>query len=241
MSKIVPSLVIRAHDPARARRTWLLLALAWLGTALVVAAVASALTARSGGGDVREKLGASERDSDALKARVAVFERSEQVAKAALSDLQQSLRERDEEIDALRADLAFYGRLVGGTQREGLAVHLLSIKPVKDSKAWNFIATLTQNFKRGQEVKGRLTLSVEGVRDGKLTTIDWAALSQGESNAGIEYRFKYFQQVGGTIMLPPGFAPNRVSVRADGESGRVDQEFTWADAVKGEESDDVRK
>ena len=40
-------------------------------------------------------------------------------------------------------------------------------------------------------------------------------------------------------MLPAGFAANRVVVRADGDSGRVEQEFSWKDAVKGEESDNV--
>jgi len=174
-------------------------------------------------------------------ARVAVLERSEQVAKAALADVQQTMRERDEEIDALRADLAFYGRLVGGARREGLAVHMLTLKAVKDSQAWNFVVTLTQNFKRGQDVKGRVTVSVEGVQAGKLTTLDWAALSQGQNNAGIEYGFKYFQQVSGTIMLPPGFAANRVIVHAEGDGGRADQEFAWKDAVKGEEADDVRQ
>ena len=56
-----------------------------------------------------------------------MLERSEQVAKAAVGDLQQTLRDREEEIESLRSDLAFYGRLVGGGKREGLAVHVLKV------------------------------------------------------------------------------------------------------------------
>jgi hypothetical protein len=63
-------------------------------------------------------------------------------------------------------------------------------------------------------------------------------LSQGQTS-GVEYGFKYFQQVSGTIILPVGFAANRVIVRAEGEGGRVEQEFPWKDAIKGEESDNV--
>jgi len=241
MPKIAPPLVIRQHDPARERRAWLLLALAWLASLLMAAAIATALVSAVPGGNAKKQLAAAEEEKQALMSRIAVLERSEQVAKAALADLQQTMRERDEEIDALRADLAFYGRLVGGARREGLAVHMLTLKPVKDSQAWNFVVTLTQNFKRGQDVKGHVTVSVEGVQAGKLTTLDWAALSQGQNSAGIEYGFKYFQQVSGTIMLPPGFAANRVIVHADGDGGRADQEFAWKDAVKGEEGDDVRQ
>lgn len=241
MAKSRPFLVIRSHDPVRARRGWMLLLLGWIGSSLLVAAVASGVMSGSSAPNTGVLLVAAEKDNESLKTRVAVLDRSEQVAKAALDDVQRTLRERDEEIAALRADLAFYGRLVGGAKREGLAVHVLSMKPVADSRAWNFSATLTQNFKRGQDIKGRLTLAVEGIQDGKLGTLDWNSLNQSQNDAGIEYGFKYFQQVGGTIMLPPGFSPNRVIVRADGDGARVEQEFTWTDAVKGEESGDVRQ
>jgi hypothetical protein len=241
MSSPIPSLEIRQHDPAQRRRVLLLIGVAWLGSLLIVAAVVAMLVMHAPDNENAARLAQTAREADALKARISVLERSEQVAKAALVDVQQSLRERDEEIDGLRADLAFYGRLVGGAKGEGMAVHALRVKQVKDSQAWNFTATLTQNFKRGQDTKGRLTLSVEGVAAGKLTTLDWSALSQGQDASGIEYSFKYFQQVSGTIMFPGDFTANRVIVRADGDGGRVDQEFSWKDAIKGEESDDVRQ
>jgi hypothetical protein len=237
----VPSLVIRSHDPAQRQRTWLLLGLVWLGSLLIVATVVATVVARtSRSGSAAQRAGVDQQ-ADALKARIAVLERSDQIARAGIVDVQKTLRERDEEVDSLRADLAFYGRLVGGSKREGLAVHALQMMPVKGSRAWNFRVTLTQNFKRGEDVKGRLTMSVEGVGDGKLKTLDWSVLSQDANGAGFEYNFKYFQQVSGTIMLPTGFAANRVIVRADSDSGRVEQEFSWKDAIKGEESDDVRQ
>ena len=84
-------------------------------------------------------------------------------------------------------------------------------------------------------------MGVAGVEGEKSTTLDWSALAQGQDKSGMAYSFKYFQQVSGTIMLPEGFTANRVIVRADGEGGRVEQEFSWKDAIKGEESDDVRQ
>jgi hypothetical protein len=235
----LPSLVIRRHDPAQQRRARLLVLAMWLGSLLIVAGLVASLVSRAPGPDHTAELAVALKEIEALKTRVAMLTRSEQVAKAALGDVQQTLRDREEEVDGLRADLAFYGRLVGGGKREGLAVHALQVATVKNSRAWNFTATLTQNFKRGEQIKGRLTLSVEGVAEGKLKTLDWSGLSQGQESSGIEYSFKYFQQVGGTIMLPAGFAANRVIVRAEGDGGRVEQEFSWKDAIKGEESENV--
>ena len=241
MPRNPPSLVVRPHDPARERRGHLLAGAIWLVSLVVVAAVTTAIISYGFESATHTRSAAADKDTETLKQRVATLERSEQVAKAAVSDLQQTVRDREEEIESLRSDLAFYGRLVGGGKREGLAVHVLKVSRVANSQAWNFVATLTQNFKRGQDTKGNLTLAVEGVLGGKLTTLDWAALTQGQDPSGIAYGFKYFQQVNGTIMLPAGFQANRVRIRVEGDAGRVEQDFAWNDAVKGEEgSDDVR-
>jgi hypothetical protein len=241
MPRILPSLVVRSHDPARERRGQLMAGAIWIVSLVVVAAATTAIVSYGFESATRSRSTAADKDTEALKTRIAVLERSEQVAKAAVSDLQQSLRDREEEIESLRSDLAFYGRLVGGGKREGLAVHVLKVSRVANSQAWNFVVTLTQNFKRGQDTKGHLMLAVEGVQNGKLSTLDWAALTQGQDPSGIEYGFKYFQQVNGTIMLPGGFQANRVRVRADGDAGHVEQDFAWGDATKGEEGDDVRQ
>jgi len=241
MPRILPSLVVRSHDPARQLRGQLLAAAIWLVSLVVVAAVTAAVVSYGFESDGRAQSTNADKETEALKTRIAVLERSEQVAKAAVGDVQQTLREREEEIESLRSDLAFYGRLVGGGKREGLAVHVLKLHHMPDSQAWNFVATLTQNFKRGQDTRGHVTLAIEGVQNGKLATLDWAALTQGQDPSGIEYGFKYFQQVNGTIMLPAGFQANRIRVRAEGEGGRVEQDFAWGDATKGEEGDDVRQ
>jgi hypothetical protein len=241
MPRIPPSLVIRSHNPARLKRfAWVLLAV-WLASLALVAVLAVEWSKHRL--DLR---GAAGRDAvaeqvEAAKTRIAMLERSEQVAKAAVEEMQATLKERDEEIESLRSDLAFYGRLVGGSERQGLAVPQLRLEPVVGSHAWNFTATITQNFKRDAEMRGRLSLAVEGVTGGKLQVLDWDALQQRDDAPRVDYAFKYFQRVSGTIMLPPDFEPNRVRVHLDGNGARVEQEFAWEDAIKREETTDVRQ
>ena len=235
----VPDFVVRARNPSRELRMRLLVAAAWLASLVIVGVIVVRCVPRETGRAANTAALDAERKNNAeLETRIAMLSRSEQVAKAALGDLQNSLRDRDEEIDSLRADLAFYGRLLGG-KREGLAVHALRVTQVPGSHAWNFIATLTQNFKRGDETNGHLSLAVEGVAGGKLETIDWKELAQGGNVSGIAYAFKYFEHVRGTMMLPDGFMPNRVVVHAEGDGAHAEQSFAWADAVKGQESENV--
>ncbi|GAA3925187.1 DUF6776 family protein [Luteimonas lutimaris] len=169
---------------------------------------------------------------EALEQQVATLRRSDQISRDANRDLQGTLAERDEEIAGLRADVAFYERFVGATgQRRGLTVHQLNLRP-QSGQAWHFTTTLTQNLNRGAVSSGEVTLSVEGTRDGKLQTLAWDDLRQQPDAPGIAYSFKYFEEVGGDLVLPAGYQPLRVVVRLAPKSGAaVEQSFTWADAT----------
>ena len=172
---------------------------------------------------------------EGLRQRVTTLGRSDGISRQANRDLQSALAERDEEIAGLRADVAFYERLVGATgQRRGLTVHALKMQPQQGApSAWHFTTTLTQNLNRGAVSAGRVTLALEGTRAGKLEKLLWADLRQQPEAPGTPYSFKYFEQVEGDVFLPPGLTPVRVTVRLTPQKGAViEQSFSWADATR---------
>jgi hypothetical protein len=180
-----------------------------------------------------EQLRAQTARLEALEQQVATLTRSDQISRQANIDLQGTLAERDEEIASLRSDIAFYERFVGATgQRRGLSVHALKVSPQRDPQLWHFVATLTQNLNRGAVNRGRLTLVVEASDGNRMQRLDWGALRQQAAAPGVEYSFKYFQQVEGDIVLPPGVRPVRVIARLTPASGApVEQGFTWSEAT----------
>lgn len=197
-----------------------------------------------GSADVRAQLAGSERqaralsvDIEQLRQRVTTLSRSDQISRDANRDLQGTLAERDEEIAGLRADVAFYERLVGATaQRRGLTVHALRMQPQgappsQGVAAWHFSSTLTQNLNRGAVSAGRLTLLIEGTREGRLQKLAWDELRQQPGAPAVAYSFKYFEVAEGDVFLPAGLTPVRVTVRLQPPSGAVlEQSFTWAEA-----------
>ncbi len=180
-----------------------------------------------------ERLQAQAARIDALDQQVTTLSRSDQISRQANTDLQGTLAERDEEIASLRADIAFYERFVGATaQRHGLSVHELRLEPQRDPQLWHFVATLTQNLNRGAVNRGRLTLMVEASEGGRMQKLAWSELRQQQGAPGVEYSFKYFQQVEGDIVLPPGVKPVRVFARLVPASGAaMEQSFTWSEAA----------
>ena len=215
-------------------RGWLLIAaVLWLGSLVAT----WALSTRQAGSTVAaadgQPIDSSEllRDQAAqlkdLRQQVATLKRSDQISRNANAQLQSSLTEREEEVSGLRADVDFYERLVGSTgQRQGLRVHEARFTP-ESAGTWHYTVTLTQNLNRGAISKGSMRFVVIGVRGGKLATISWDELLQAPNSPGKPFSFRYFQQLEDSVMLPPGFTPQRVRVALQGSGNAVDQVFAW--------------
>src|SRR5690606_37672797 len=221
-------------------RTWkIAIAAAWLLSLAVVGLVSTRLAApglqyaREASRQAQREAEQRQRQLEELNQRVVTLERSDQISRAANTELQASLAERDEEIAALRADVAFYERLVGSTsQRKGLSVHSIEFAP-EEGGTWRYRAVLTQNLNRGAISQGQMRFTIEGVRDGKLASIGWEELLQRGDAAGQAYSFRYFQELDGSVMLPRDFTPQRVRVLLRGNGGNAEQTFDWKTTASG--------
>lgn len=182
-----------------------------------------------------ERAGQAEALVKQLRQNVATLRRSDQISRSANTELQASLAERDEEVSGLRADVAFYERLVGATgQRRGLSVHEAYFTP-EEGGTWRYTITLTQNLNRGAISKGEARVSVEGVSSGRLRSLRWENLLQKPGAPGQPFSFRYFQQLEGSVVLPQGFTPQRVRVQLRSGGSTVDQAFPWqAEAPRGD-------
>jgi hypothetical protein len=224
--------------PSRPLRRWLLIVTAalWLCSLMLVwwCAVRWASPHLASVRAENVRLREQTRQFDDLNQRVTTLKSSDDISRAANQELQASLSERDEEVSALRADVAFYERLVGTSgQRRGLSVH--SVKMDRDANgSWHYATTLTQNLNRGKISQGDMTLQIDGAKAGKLQTLQWDDLLQKPSAAAQPFEFRYFQKVEGNVMLPPGFTPNRVRVDLRSEGTTIQQVFPWSDALSGE-------
>ena len=240
MTEPVPRFQVVPSRPRLSTRHWIVgIALAWLLSLLLVGWLVRGY-ADPGQGQARSQLRTAERtvaqqkrQLDELNQRLTTLARSDQISRAANGELQSSLAERDEEIAALRADVAFYERLVGSTaQRKGLNVHSIEFAPT-EAGSWNYRAVLTQNLNRGAISQGQLRFSIDGVRAGKLATLDWGDLNQRDDAPGQDYSFRYFQELTGNVMLPKDFTPQHVRVSLRGGAGGTEQTFDWKLAGSG--------
>ncbi|HET6631703.1 MAG TPA: DUF6776 family protein [Rhodanobacteraceae bacterium] len=233
-----PRFIVRKHDPAAHRRRLAGTVAGLCALALLVGAFGFAL-GRFSAPPARtlvapQPLPAPVASANqALAQQVATLKQSEKVSRIAAAKLRETLAEREQEITGLRADVAFYSRLVGSGERAaGVAVHGVDVAPIAGSHAYTVTVTLTESAHRGRDNSGRVRLAVEGVQDGKLSVLQGTELGGRNSDDGLAYAFKYFQQLHTTVVLPAGFVANRlrVTVQPKGASD-VQRTIAWADAL----------
>jgi hypothetical protein len=216
------------------------LGLAWLLSLLLVAFLASrqsepaSTSGHSSLFSYNRERAAQEAMVKDLRQQVTTLKRSDQISRNANTDLQSTLADREEEISGLRADVAFYERLVGSTgQRHGLNVHEAVFSP-ETGGTWHYVITVTQNLNRGSITQGQMRFSIDGVRAGKLLTVKWDDLLQKPNAPGQDFSFRYFQQLEGSVILPPGLTPQHVHVLLNAKGNNVDQVFPWSAKTPGE-------
>lgn len=242
-------LIVQAHDPARARRRVIVWVALWLASVVATWAVSSYLAA-PGYFAMQQQLAQtrSERDElhdtlESLQSKLAISERSDQVSRSANEALQQSVTTAEDEIASLRADLAFYQRLMGGkAPRQGLTVQQLAARRIGDGNGYEVRATLTQNLRKGEVTSGSATLRIEGMMKGALKTLAWPELSQRKPEADPTFSFKYFQELDVSFVLPEGFTPSRVVLVAKSAQGdQTERAFPWDQTLSTGAEDHVWK
>lgn len=235
-SRPPPRLVVRRHDDVGRTRRRLWLGLAWLGSLLVLGLTVGGLSrhATPVAVDQRQQRAVLGQIED-LKQQIANLQRAAQVNEVATRSLRGTLAQREEELSGLRADLGFYSRLVGGdAQRQGLRLQEVKLQQITGSRGWNLTLSLTQNAKRGEETRGNVAVSVEGLRRDKVASLDWPTLGDATQKDGMPFRFMYFQQLHGTIVLPADFRPTRLRIGIQPAGGEpVNRTVAWGAALSG--------
>lgn len=239
-----PELVIRPHVPMRRLLVTALsvLALAALGAAFELGQyragydLVAAMQQRT---QLHRAIARLESTNRTLQARIIALEtvnaghaREDQVVGRTIGDLQARVARQTQE-------LAFYRAVVAeGAPAIGLRVGTVRLSSSKPAGSYLADLSLVRAGRTDGMTAGTVSLTVDGQdAGGKPMTLDGRALAPGGKvgKADVPYDFRYYQDLHQTIVLPPGFRPEHLTVKVS--SGRKDvppltQTFPWS-AVAG--------
>lgn len=162
-------------------------------------------------------------DIATLREQKAFLERAAQIDKQAYEEQKARLRVLQAEILELKEELAFYRGIVSPRDASrGLRLQSLKIESNGTPRGYRYKVVLTQVLKNDRTARGKVRLQVEGLQNGGPKTYELGDLTE-KSIKELEYRFRYFQNIEGDIVLPKDFKPLRVSVAIHPRGGAEDE------------------
>jgi len=159
------------------------------------------------------------------------LERGRAIDQQAMNEARRTIVELETRISSLKSDLTFYKNIMAPSEvSKGLQVDSLALSPDHPSGAWKFKLVLTQVGNNKSYISGVVAVNVIGMRDEEKEVIALRDLSQDIDDLGIKFRFRFFQNVEGTLVLPEGFEPLEVQVVAQAQgrkSSQAERTFDW--------------
>ena len=184
---------------------------------------------------LHKELKAVTRKLETSRAREKVAEQNAEVMRQANQLLRQQETAHQEQLHRLQSELDFYRRLAGTSgSQSGLAVYHLDLKPTGSERVYRYILTLTQNLQRSAITTGNVRIALEGTLEDRPVTLPWARITEAGTPQP-SFRFKYFEQIEGYLVIPAAFHPGRLLVTLDakGQKKPVSRGFNWNRLVSG--------
>lgn len=171
---------------------------------------------------------------DQLQEDKAVLARDAQIKHKAYQDLDNTLKVLQGEILELKEELAFYRGIVSPRDAaQGLHLQRFKIEPNGKLRGFHYNVILTQvlNAKEDRIATGNLTFEFEGMQKNVAKVLSLQDVS-GRHLRQEGFSFRYFQNIQGDIQLPPGFKPQRVTVKVISRNHRnrqapLEKTFDW--------------
>ena len=171
-----------------------------------------------------------------LEERIVMLDRTAQLERQTIANLQADMIKQQDEVYKLRKELEFYqGIMAAAGESRGLNIQGLRIEETSQPRSYYFKLILTHVSKSDKIAAGRLSILLEGVQDDTPRTIDIRQLTLSKS-LSLVFKFRSFERIEGSILLPEGFVAHRVIVRArqEGKKSTPEMEriFDWTEAME---------
>jgi hypothetical protein len=164
------------------------------------------------------------------------LERGRVIDEQALNQARKTIVDLETRIGSLRSDLTFYKNIMAPSETsKGLQVDSFTLARNRPPGSHDFKLVLTQVGNNKSYISGVVAVNVIGLRNEEKEVIALRDLSADIEDLGVKFRFRYFQDVEGTLELPEGFEPIEIQVVAQAEgrkSSQAERTFNWDDLTE---------
>ncbi|WP_252176889.1 DUF6776 family protein [Endozoicomonas sp. 4G] len=164
-----------------------------------------------------------EKETESLKQKLVILGRTSKVDREALNSVRSIIRDLEDEKALLSKDLAFYKNILAPEDStEGVRLHAFDLLQGKGTNQYRFRMVISQVARENVFLKGTLSVTIKGVKDGKKASLSLLELAGLEKSQALGFR--YFQAFPENrdyinLTLPDGFKPEKILVSIQIKSG----------------------
>tara|TARA_R110001592_G_scaffold322098_1_gene600959 strand:+ start:6793 stop:7527 length:735 start_codon:yes stop_codon:yes gene_type:complete len=171
-----------------------------------------------------------------LRQQVFNLESGRNIDNVAVQGIQETIRDYKTTIDQLKKDVSFYQSIMAPSENiKGLQVQNVELQKTKDGRRFSYKIVLAQVADNKNYVSGLVAVNVVGMQEDNKVILPLRDVSDDQSTLGIKFKFKYFQDITGELILPKGFNPESIQVvaQADGKkASKLERTYMWNDLVR---------
>ncbi len=231
----VDDVILVPVSPSLRRRARAMLVVAAL-VAVIAAFLAGSWLGQSGALDsnlknseLRAALREARQELSTVRHDLARYRAEVEVADQAREQLRQEIRGLRDQSAELEEAVAFYKNVMSpGASDAPMQVQKFEVTPVNGERRFRYRLILVQSGDNRGYLSGTVSFELKGARDGEPVTLDAADLLG--DNSDLRFRFRYFQELSGTLTVPEGMRINALEMTARATAPRraeVVQSLPW--------------
>ena len=180
--------------------------------------------------DLAQKLKQSVSLTETYRREVAALKLADEIDLQADVGVQQTILDLQTQLARVQEEVQFYkGVMLPKVEDKGLRIERLRVENSGEPNRFKYNLLLTQVVNKYDYVQGDVEINLVGDEDNLGSNLPLGDISTQDQDS-IRFRFRYFQNIDGELMLPDGFTPKEVMVVAQStgrSSQRQERRFTW--------------
>ena len=179
--------------------------------------------------EISRQLAEAEIAMEQMRQRIANLTVGGEIDDKATEEVRQTIEALQEQIAQLNEEISFYkGVMLPNVANKGLRIERLDLTSNASGRV-KYSLLLTQVVDKHDYVQGGVQISLLGQEGDQEKRFMLSELDQ-EKDEAIRFRFRYFQNINGELMLPDGFEPREIMIVAQSSGSnaqRLEKRFDW--------------
>jgi hypothetical protein len=169
---------------------------------------------------------------ESLRSEVAIAGRSNLVDQRATEEVQSTVSSLRERIMQLEQDVSFYRQVMSpGSDELGIIIAEFDVTPMDGAGRYHYKAVFRQAGAGDRVLEGKVQIDIAGRLDDQRQVLSLATILLEGRTFDPALNFRYFQNLEGEFILPEGFVPEQVEVKAESSKPtaiKVEKIFSWS-------------